>query len=132
MKFKNPYYKYALNLIIFSFTLLIIGVLLFSIFLTKFYLPVFPYIFIFFILMSFSVHSYLLLAIKNNTRKFIRYFMLTTILKFFGYIGFIVIYLLLARDNAINFLIFFFILYLLFTIFEINCLLKALKSLKTS
>ena len=119
--------KYLFRLIIF---VLIIGLLAFVLYSTvfkSFYLPIFPYLLLFFTSVSLIMHYVLLKAGNSRIAKFSTYFMGTTSLKLFLYLIFIIVYLIIDKSNALVFILTFFILYLLFTVFETSSLLKDLK-----
>ncbi len=119
--------KYILRLITFS---VILGVLTFALFkfvLGQYYLPIFPFIIIFFAIVSISVHYILLKASNFRIAKFSTFYMGSTTVKLFLYIIFLIIYVLVDKENAVPFLLTFFVFYFLFTVFETFSLLIDLK-----
>ena len=122
------YKKYVLKLFIFTILIGLIGAVLFLTFFKNYYLPVFPWLLIFFFLITFLAHIFLLIVTKRNISRFASMFMLFSMLKMLVYIIFIVIYLLINRDNTIPFLITFFSGYLLFSIFEVKSFISYQKN----
>jgi len=122
------YKKYVLKLFIFTIIIGLIGAVLFLRVFKNYYLPVFPCLLIFYFLITFLAHIFLLVATKRNTSRFASMFMLSSMLKMVVYIIFIVIYLLINRDDTIPFLITFFSGYLLFSIFEVKSFISYQKN----
>ena len=122
------YKKYVLKLFIFTILIGLIGAVLFLAFFKNYYLPVFPWLLIFFFLITFLAHIFFLIVTKRNISRFASMFMLFSMLKMLVYIIFIVIYLLINRDNTIPFLITFFSGYLLFSIFEVKSFISYQKN----
>jgi hypothetical protein len=75
------------------------------------YFPMLPVVFIYFYLLNFF--SYFILVKTHNlpTIRFSKYFMLLSMVKFFGSLGFVVLYIIFARETLIPFLVIFIILY---------------------
>jgi len=118
--------KYIIRLLIFSLIISVVVFALYNTVLSKFYLPVFPFIILFFVLISLGSHYILLKAGKSRISKFSTSFMGITSLKLFLYLIFIVVYLIIDKSQALTFVLTFFIIYLLFTVFETSSLLKDL------
>jgi len=119
--------KYITRLLIFAAVLSLVVYGLFTTVLEQFYLPIFPYLIAFFVSISVLVHFILLKASNYRIAKFSTFFMGSVTLKLFMYIIFLVVYVLLDKENAVSFLITFFVFYLAFTIFETISLLIDLK-----
>ena len=119
--------KYIIRLLLFSVILSAAAYILFEFVLGQYYLPVFPFLILFFTLVSISIHYLLLKASNFRIAKFSTFFMGSTSVKLFLYIIFLVIYVLVDKSNAVPFLLTFLALYFLFTIFETFSLLIDLK-----
>jgi hypothetical protein len=75
-----------------------------------------------------SAFSYLMeVSAEKRNIVVIRSFLLGWTIKFFVYVIFLIIYVLLNRVNAVNFLIQFTSLYLVFSGFEITYLIRNFK-----
>ena len=92
--------------------------------------PAIPGIIIFFLALTLSIFYYQLKASINRVSKFVNVFLMATGLKLLLFLIIIVIYVLLNKSDAVNFIGSFFIVYLIFTLFEISQLLKVQNSLK--
>ena len=119
--------KYISRLLIFAISIGIIFFVVFKYLLAQYYLPVFPFLIIFFTIISILIHYILLKASNFRIAKFSTFFMGSTTAKLFIYVIFLVIYVLVDKLNAVPFLLTFFVLYFLFTIFETFSLLIDLK-----
>ena len=75
-------------------------------------------LFSYFILLTIVFHYGLLSSSKGKPQAFIRYYMGATTFKLFIHIIVILIYCLLNRDNAVQFIVTFLIYYLFYTGFE--------------
>ncbi len=118
--------NYSFRLLIFVTLIALVAAILYTTVLSSFYLSVFPYVLIFFTLISFLSHYIIVKAGQSRITKFSTSFMGITSLKLFLYLIFIIVYLLIDKTNALVFVLTFFIVYLLFTIFETSSLLKDL------
>ena len=118
--------KYIIRLLIFSLFIALIAFALYATVLSQFYLPVMPWVLLFFVLISLATHYILIKSGESRIAKFSTSFMGVTSIKLFLYLIFIVVYLINDKSNALVFVISFFILYLLFTVFETSTLLKDL------
>ena len=119
--------KYTYRLLIFSAIVAAILFLVFKYALAQYYLPVFPFLIVFFASISILIHYLLLKASNFRIAKFSTFFMGSITVKLFLYIIFLVIYVLVDKTNAVPFLLTFFVLYFIFTIFETFSLLIDLK-----
>ena len=82
--------------------------------------PALPFILLFVFLVTLFTHYLILRGIYNkDQRRMVSNYMLATIIKFMSYLLFILVYLLLTKQDKILFAITFLIVYFLFAIFEI-------------
>lgn len=84
-------------------------------------------IWLFFIATTALIHFILTNAAKENSKKFVVYYMGITGIKLFSYLIIILMYGLLDRENIQGFVVFFLISYFLFSGFEVLTLLKQFK-----
>ncbi len=101
-----------------------------AIFFKELYLSIFPFVVLFFGIVSIVVHSVLLKSSERKANYFINNFMISTISKMFIYLGFAGIYLFFDKENQPLFIIFFMINYFIFSTFEIKTLLNDLREKK--
>lgn len=112
------------NITVISIVLILTGWLIFSQFIPQYYLPVFPFLLVFFVVIAVAIHAYQLQLAKNNMAKFTRSNMIITFLKLFLYSAVAIVYIAVDTKNAQVFVICFVLLYIVFTIFEVFSLLK--------
>ncbi len=85
------------------------------------------WIIVLFLLISSTIHYFLLKTTQNNIRKFITVFLGTITFKLIIYLFFMIIYAFSNRENAKIFLLNFIILYIIYTVYEVIMILKQLK-----
>ncbi len=116
--------KLLIQTILFSLSLQIITSILYFI-LPK---PYISYALLFlvplFLATTLITNLFLFSANTENPNKFIRTFMLTTFLKFMFYILVLVAYVMMFRNDAVNFIISFFILFVFYLVFDVALLLN--------
>ena len=94
-------------------------------FLPEGYMPnSFYFILLFFWAVTLLVHFSLLRITRLSPRKFVSYFMLTTLVKLMIYFIAILVYVFVVKQNLLPFLLSFFILYIIFTCFEVVSILR--------
>ncbi len=108
-----------LALLIVSFLVFAIGAYLAKSFLAEFYLPVFPWMILYFFVINASAHFFKLKATEGKPGSFPRKLMAINGIRIFVYLIFITIYLFLNRDNAKAFLVGFLSLYFVYFIFDL-------------
>ena len=116
--------QFISGIAIISLLLTLIGWLIFSQFIPGYYLPVLPFLLVFFIVISISVHAFQLQQANNNMAKFARNNMLVTFLKLILYSVVAVIYFAFDSKNASVFFICFMLFYLIFTVYEVASLVR--------
>jgi len=116
--------QFISGIAIISILLTLIGWLIFSQLIPEYYLPVLPFLLVFFIAVSISVHAFQLQQANNNMAKFARNNMLVTFLKLILYSAVAVIYFAVDSKNAKVFFICFMFFYLIFTVFEVTSLVR--------
>lgn len=107
-----------------TLALALIGWLAFSLFFQQYYLPVLPFLLLFFYAATIGVHAYQLKLSKTDMGKFTRSNMLITFFKLIIYSVVAVVYIAIDKENAIQFVICLMLLYLVFTFFEVSELTK--------
>ena len=119
--------RYIIRLFLFSVILGAISFGLFKFVLAQYYLHIYPFLIAFFVIISILVHFIVLKASNFRIAKFSTLFMGSTSAKLFIYIIFLIIYVLVDKENAVSFLLTFLVLYFVFTVFETFSLLIDLK-----
>lgn len=108
----------------------LVGWLVFSLLLPQYYLPVLPWLLIFFYVFTLIIHAYQLNLAKKDFGKFSRSNMLITFIKLIVYSVLAIVYIALDKENAFPFVICLFFLYLIFTFFEVSEISKLSRSQK--
>ena len=116
--------QFIINITIISAALALVGWLIFSQFIPQFYLPVFPFLLLFFACSSILSHAYQFQLAKKDTAKFTRSNMLITFFKLFLYSVVAIIYIAVDTVNAKEFVICFVLLYSIFRVFEVTSLVS--------
>jgi hypothetical protein len=119
--------KFIINSIILTGIIALAGFLAFTTFLNKYYLSIFPWLLLFFFFINIIVHTLLVISSKANKIKFETAFLLSFFIKFFGYIIFLMIYIINNKENSIIFVAGLFFLYIIYTSFEIRSIISFLK-----
>lgn len=104
------------------------GWLVFWLFLPDYYLPVMPFLLLFFYIATIAVHAYQLKQAKKDIGKFSRSNMLVTFFKLILYSVVAVVYIAFDSANAIPFVVCLMLLYLIFTFLEVKELTHISKS----
>lgn len=119
--------NFVRRLITFSSTLLIIT-LCWNFFIhDKYSVKHAPYIVVYFFLLTFTLHHFLIKANRKSSQHFVKSYMGFTALKLMLNLIVVVLYIFIDRNNALNFTLFFLVIYFTFLIFEIITLQKELK-----
>jgi len=111
--------NYTIKLIVLTLVLATAGALLFLTVVSQFYLPVFPWVLLFFAASSAGIHAYQLHMAKSDMGKFTRGNMILTFVKLLIYSAFAIIYIAIDTENAKVFVAVFLFLYLIFAVFEV-------------
>ena len=111
--------NFAVKLTKITLTILILGLMLFSLVIPGHYLPVFPLLLLFFFAITLIIYRYQLNLAKKDMGKFTRSVMVVTFLKLVLYSVVAVVYIALKPENALPFVIGLMALYLIYTIFEV-------------
>ena len=106
----------------------LIGWLVFSLAFPEYYLPVLPFLLLFFYLATMGIHAYQLKMAKKDIGKFTRSNMLVTFFKLVLYSIIAVVYIAIDKENAIPFVVCLMLLYLIYTFFEVTEITKITKS----
>lgn len=97
----------------------LIGWLTFSQAFPEYYLPVLPFLLLFFYLTTLGIHSFLLKMAKKDLGKFTRSTMLVTTFKLLLYSAVAVIFIAVYKEKALPFVICLMLLYIIYTILEV-------------
>jgi len=87
-------------------------------------LPVLP---IFFMAVTFLIHKGFVSAVGLRPQQFVTRFMLITTIKLLSFLALLLVYALLFKEDAMQFLLSFFILYLIYSAFEVMAVMNLSK-----
>ena len=126
---KIEYSKFIIKLLLLTISIFLIAFFIFKFFLCMYYLNIFPYLLMFFAIITALFHYFLIKSSQHEIKKFINTFMIFTGIKLMLYILFILIFILLNKSSAVVFVMGFIILYVIYSIFEIISIVKYLKKI---
>ena len=119
--------EFILQETILAVAVTLIGYFLFTSVLESCYRNVIPLLLVVVYLLTAGVHGFLLLTHRKEPQKFVRRYMLASVVKIILYLFFIVIYLLFFPENAVIFLLSFLLFYFLFTLLEVFSIHRIVK-----
>jgi L-asparagine transporter-like permease len=121
---KIPVRKFAYQLMIFSVIIAAIGVA-FQWLIPKYISPAIPFIVIFFFFITlFSLYIVLRTPNQVSGKKFVATYMVSRIVKMFSIFIFLILYMILNKEDRWNFAAAFLIIYFSYSVFEIIALKK--------
>lgn len=116
---KKNFNKFLRLTIVLSVILLLVSFLLSYFFKDLSHSPARPWLILFFLALTNLVYYYQVKASINKSSRSVNVFIITTGFKLLFFLAIIIIYALIFRADAANFIIDFFILYLIFMIIEV-------------
>lgn len=111
--------QFTLKILGVAVALALLGGVVFSLFLPQYYLPVLPFLLLFFVVVTLLIHAYQLNLAKKNIAKFARNNMLITFVKLVLYSVVAVAYIAFDSENAVIFVVCIMLIYLIFTFIEV-------------
>ncbi len=124
MSQKIPIKKFSFRIIVFSAVIAALTVI-FQWLCPAYATPALPFIVLFFFVITLTT---IYIVLRNTTgtdgRKFVSSYMLSRIIKIFSCLIFLVLYLLLNKNDSLRFAIAFLVIYFLYSIFEVVVLKK--------
>ena len=121
---KTPFQKFAFRLVIFSVVLAALGVA-FQWIAPQYASPALPFIVIFFFLITlFTLYIVLRTPHQVTGTKFVAGYMLSRIIKMISTFAFLILYMMLNKEDRWNFVGAFLAIYFSYSIFEIIALKK--------
>jgi len=129
---KLNYFAFIKKLFLFTIILAIPGTGAIYLLPAKYVSPSIPFLYVFFFAATMLVHYVLLQVSVKKAGSFINYFMLMTFGKLIFFLSIVMVYALIRREDAAQFIIAFFILYMFFTVFEVIQSLSLTKAIRHS
>lgn len=121
---EKNFFNFFKGLTIYTTIILGVSVVLFLVFFRSYFLPVFPFVLLFYYLSTLGLHRYMLKIAKSDVSKFSFKFMMLSFLKMFIYIIFGVLYILIDEENAVIFLMVYLALYVAYAVYEVRSVMK--------
>ncbi|MCD4735179.1 MAG: hypothetical protein K8R53_03990 [Bacteroidales bacterium] len=118
--------KFFRFLLVYTLVLALAGFLVSWIVPDKYITPTLPFLYVFYFSLTLIIHKILLKFSNLRPTRFINYFMILTVGKLLFLLVIILIYSLLNREDAIQFILAFFILYVFYTVIELYQNLKGI------
>lgn len=111
--------RFIIQSTILTIIVFILGTVVYSTFLQRYYLSILPFTVLFFYIVTNLVHAYLLKIAVQSGSRFTSQYMAVSFLKMFFYLAVAIVYALINREYAKIFLGNYLLLYATFTTFEV-------------
>jgi len=111
--------RFIIQSTILTIIVFILGTVVYSTFLQRYYLSILPFTVLFFYIVTNLVHAYLLKIAVQSGSRFTSQYMAVSFLKMFFYLAVAIVYALINREYAKTFLGNYLLLYAIFTTFEV-------------
>ena len=125
---RNHLKTYILWLSVLTVILVFLGLLFFKTFLSEYYLPVYWFLLLLFYVIHAISQSIIVLGEKKHPFKFGNAYLVSFAIKFFSYLAFLVIYLIISESITMTFALVFFLLYLIYTVFDVRTKIRFSKT----
>ncbi len=122
--------KFVFKVIGVAVSLAIAGGLLFYLLLPDHYLPVLPWLLVFFMIVTIIIHAWQLALAKKNMRRFMQTSMVATLIRLVLYSAVAIVYIAINSENIIPFVVSIAVFYLAFTYLEVADLSRILRERK--
>lgn len=120
--------RFVLKIFIAATVLFFLGWVVFNFITPEQYLPLLPYILVFFALVSVMLHAYRVRLAKKNFKQFTRYGMLISMFRLLLYTVVMIVYLATNAGNIAVFVVSIVIIYLVFTFIEVTDLSRIIRN----
>lgn len=118
------------KIILSTFVLALLGAVVFYFFIPQHYLPVLPWLLLFFAAVTLLIHAWQLHLAKKDMAKISQSSMIATMLRLFLYSAVAIVYIATHPDNALVFIICLMVFYVVYTYIEIVDLAQLLRKRK--
>ena len=123
----NPSRQFILKILIFTLLIYTIATVLFNTVFKTWYFAAYSYQILLFATITTISHLWTIRSSGRNARQFTTVYMASVTLKLFGYLIFMLVYLLIDHSQAVPFALTFITFYTFFTVFEVIQLLNFIK-----
>ena len=117
---KRILFRFFKRLGIVTLILALLMAVVFGFLLKSYYIPVAPFLLLFFFLFTFITYSYQIRTAERGLGKFTRASMVVSMLRLFVYVGLTALLIALEKENAATLVIMIGSLYIVFTVFEVR------------
>jgi hypothetical protein len=128
---KSNFFKFIKGLTLYTFLILLLGTILFLTVLKKYFLPILPFVLLFYYISTLVLHKFMLQISQKDISSFSFKFMILSLIKMFIYIIFGVLYIVIDEENAVVFLIVYLILYVAYAIYEVRSVMNLINESKS-
>jgi hypothetical protein len=128
---KNNFFKFIKGLTLYTLLILGLGIILFLTVLKNYFLPVLPFVLLFYYLSTLVLHKFMLQISQKEISRFSFKFMMLSLIKMFIYIIFGVLYIVIDEENAVIFLIVYLILYVAYAVYEVRSVMNLINESKS-
>ncbi len=120
----HEFKKFLIKILIAVLFLTGIGGILFIFIVPEKYLPVLPWMLLFFALITVISHGYQFRLAKKDSARFVRSSMIISILRLFIYSFFAIVYFATSTENIAVFVVCLVVFYVVFTFIEVSDLTR--------
>src|SRR5690554_5478114 len=119
--------KFISKIIVTSFILALLAFLFFTWIIPEFYIPILPWMILFFTAVTIATHTYQLNLAKKDVGRLARSTMIISMVRLMLYSLFAIIYLIGNKENIVVFVLSLVIIYMVYTIMEVRSIAKAMQ-----
>lgn len=127
---ENGFSRFIKGLTSYTLIILGIGLLLFLTVLKSYFLPILPFVLLFYYVSTLVLHKFMLQISQKDISKFSFKFMILSLIKMFIYIIFGVLYIIFDEENAVIFLVVYLILYVAYAVYEVRSVMSLINESK--
>lgn len=121
---EKNFLKFFKGLSVYTAIILGVSTVLFLTVFKSYFLPIFPFVLLFYYLSTLGLHRYMLRIAKSDVSKFSFKFMMLSFLKMFIYIIFGVLYIIIDEESAVVFLMVYLALYVAYAVYEVRSVMS--------
>ncbi len=127
---ENGFTKFIKGLTTYTLIILGVGLVLFLTVFKSYFLPVLPFVLLFYYVSTLILHKFMLQISQKDISRFSFKFMMLSLIKMFIYIIFGVLYIIFDEENAVMFLIVYLILYVAYAVYEVRSVMNLINDSK--
>ncbi|MBP7506885.1 MAG: hypothetical protein KA807_03620 [Prolixibacteraceae bacterium] len=127
---ENGFSRFIKGLTTYTLIILGIGLILFLTVLKSYFLPILPFVLLFYYVSTLVLHKFMLQISQKDISKFSFKFMMLSLIKMFIYIIFGVLYIIFDEENAVIFLVVYLILYVAYAVYEVRSVMSLINESK--